>query len=90
MFSEVLVGLVDMQTFKEIAATRSATERDHENSHANNAVITEAVSTSNINGQKGLDLNEIDYVDGSFEAESSFHAGKTFPHLDTNFDTPPV
>ena len=76
MFSEVLVGPVDMQTFKEIATTRSATERDHENSHANNAIITEAISMSNINGQKGMDLNEIDYVDGSFEADQTFMPGR--------------
>ena len=73
----------------QIEASRSATERDHDSEHLNsenNTLITEAISTGSINGQKWSDLNEIDYADGSALEESSYHARKTSPRIEANVD----
>ena len=70
-------------------AWRSATELEHDSEHLNsenNTLITEAVSQGNVNGQNGLDLNEIDWDDGTPLGEASHKTRKTSPRVVVDFD----
>ena len=62
--------------------TSSTDERDNESSHS--VYESNISSNNNVLGAKWVDLQAIDYGDGTFESEAEIVAGKTVPRTKPN------
>ena len=62
--------------------TSSTDERDNESSHS--VYESNISSNNNVLGAKWVDLQAIDYGDGTFESEAELGAGKTVPRTKPN------